>query len=205
MLFANDYQSITEPSTGEYKEKGSLFQAFAFPVTTESEVKHIIAQIKDAHPKANHHCYAFVLGPGHQAHRFSDDQEPSGTAGRPIYHAINSADLTNILIVVVRYFGGTLLGVQGLIRSYRTAAEEAIRSAKIVTIPITEAFSIAFPYARTGDIENLLNKSKAYVRHRLMEEQCTWVVDVPKEFAQQVFDVISQSHPLNTDCTITRI
>jgi uncharacterized YigZ family protein len=205
MLFTDEFRSIQKTSFGEYKEKGSLFKAYAVPVSTELQVKASLAQIKEEHPKANHHCYAFVLGPGQQSYRFNDDHEPSGTAGRPIYNAIKSADLTNILIVVVRYFGGTLLGVQGLIRSYRSAAENAIDKAEIITTPITELFSIAFPYERTGDIENLLVKSKAAVLDRKMEQQCTWTVEIPKAFAQDVFNQIANKFPLKIDCIISRI
>ncbi|MFN5223580.1 MAG: IMPACT family protein [Bacteroidota bacterium] len=205
MLFSNDYQTIQGSSQGEYREKGSLFIGYAFRVENESDIKNLVESIKKEHPKANHHCYAFILGPGQQAYRFSDDREPSGTAGRPILAAIKSADLTNILIVVVRYFGGTLLGVQGLVRSYRAAAESALNSAKTIRILITEKFKITFPYSRTGEIELLLNKVQASVFQRNMAENCAWELEVPREFADSFYKTVKDSHPLSIDCSIERI
>ncbi|MFM7054893.1 MAG: IMPACT family protein [Bacteroidota bacterium] len=205
MLFNNDYQTIQGPSIGEYREKGSLFIGYAFNVENEEALKNLIESVKKEHPKANHHCYAFVLGPGQQAFRFSDDREPSGTAGRPILAAIKSADLTNILIVVVRYFGGTLLGVQGLVRSYRAAAESALDSAKTIRIVITDKFKIIFPYSRTGDIEILLAKVQAKVVTRIMAENCDWELEVPREFSEDFFKTVKGSHPFSSDCSIQRI
>lgn len=205
MLFNNDYQTIQGLSKGEYREKGSLFIGYAFNVENEKVLKTLIETVKKEHPKANHHCYAFVLGPGQQAFRFSDDREPSGTAGRPILAAIKSADLTNILIVVVRYFGGTLLGVQGLVRSYRSAAESALKSAKTIRILITDKFKITFPYSSTGEIEMLLVKVQAKVVSRNMTANCEWELEVPREFSDSFYKTVKESHPLSNDCTIQRI
>lgn len=205
MLFSNDYRTIQGPSQGEYREKGSVFIGYAFNVGNDTDIKNQIECIKKEHPKANHHCYAFVLGPGQQASRFSDDREPSGTAGRPIMGAIRSADLTNILIVVVRYFGGTLLGVPGLIRSYKAAAEAAIVAAKVIQVPITEKFTVIFPYAMTGEVDLLLSKSKATVSGRKLNESCEWEVEVPKEFSDNFYKTIKENHPFNKECEICRI
>ena len=205
MLFNNDYQTIQGHSQGEYREKGSLFIGYAFNVENETDLKNLIESIKKEHPKANHHCYAFILGPGKQAFRFSDDREPSGTAGRPILAAIKSADLTNILVVVVRYFGGTLLGVQGLVRSYRAAAESALKSAKTIRILITDRFKITFPYSRIGEIEMVLTKVQAKVLSRNMTEKCDWELDVPREFSENFHKTIKDSHPFSEDCSIQRI
>lgn len=205
MLFSNDYQTIQGPSQGEYREKGSVFIGYAFHVDNEPGLKILIESIKKEHPKANHHCYAFILGPGQQAFRFSDDREPSGTAGRPILAAIKSADLTNILVVVVRYFGGTLLGVQGLVRSYRAAAESALKSAKIIRVVITDKFKITFPYSRTGDIDLLINKVDANVTDRKMAENCEWELAVSREFSEFFYKTLKDAHPFSSDCFIERI
>lgn len=205
MLFNNDYQTIQGSSKGEYREKGSLFIGYAFNVENEKDLKNLIESVKKEHPKANHHCYAFILGPGQQAFRFSDDREPSGTAGRPILAAIKSADLTNILIVVVRYFGGTLLGVQGLVRSYRAAAESALKSATTIRILITDRFKITFPYSRTGEIEMLLVRVQAKVISRCMTANCDWELEVPREFSEGFYKTVKESHPFSSDCFIQRI
>ncbi|MDP2112754.1 MAG: YigZ family protein, partial [Bacteroidota bacterium] len=126
------YKTIEKPSEGLFKDKGSKFISFAFPVNSEDEIKDIVQSIKKEHHSARHHCYAWRLGADHLHFRANDDGEPSSTAGKPILGQIQSFDLTNILIVVVRYFGGTLLGVSGLINAYRSAALDAINQAEIV-------------------------------------------------------------------------
>ena len=126
------YKTIEKPSEGLFKDKGSKFISFAFPVDNEEEIKEIVQSIKKEHHSARHHCYAWRLGADQLLFRANDDGEPSSTAGKPILGQIQSFDLTNILIVVVRYFGGTLLGVSGLINAYRNAALDAINQAEIV-------------------------------------------------------------------------
>lgn len=203
MLFLTDYKTISGPTEGEYKDKGSVFLAFAYPIKTENDFRRNLETIKKMHPKANHHCYAFALGPGHQAHRFSDDREPSGTAGRPIMSVIKSSDLTDIMIVVVRYFGGTLLGVQGLIQAYRGSSEMAVAKADIIVKHITERFAIQFPYDRTGDIEYLIRKFDVEVVSREMTDRCMFTVDVPKQHVTAMVDTIRKSHPFVMDCEIS--
>ena len=123
---------------GEFRDRGSRFMAYAYPVKDEAEIKNIVSNIRKEQPKANHHCYAYRLGPGNAVFRYSDDREPSGSAGKPIYGVIQANDLTDVLIVVTRYFGGTLLGIPGLINAYREAAANAIKSATIISKQITE-------------------------------------------------------------------
>lgn len=204
MLFLNDYRTIESVANGEYRDKGSLFLGWAIPVKNELEIKKQIDTIRKDHPKANHHCFAFALGPGHQAYRFSDDREPSGTAGRPIMGVLRSADLTDVLVVVVRYFGGTLLGVQGLINAYRTAAELALANATIITVLITEQYRISHPYSRTGEIEYLLKKSGCRVLERIQTEICQILVEVPRENSLQFYETLKNGHPFSLDCIIDR-
>jgi uncharacterized YigZ family protein len=203
MLFITEYKTISGPTEGEFRDKGSVFMALAYPIKTENEFKKNMDAIKKTHPKANHHCYAFALGPGHQAHRFSDDREPAGTAGRPIMSVIKSNDLTDIMIVVVRYFGGTLLGVQGLIKAYRSSSEMAISKADIIVKQITERFEINFPYDRSGDIEYLIRKYEVEVISRDLTDKCRFIVDIPKQHVFSFVETIRTKHPFVIDCGIS--
>jgi uncharacterized YigZ family protein len=130
-MFSNSYFTIKEASQGVFKDRGSKFLACAFTVIAENEIKEHLSALRKEHPSARHHCYAWRLGAGKEAWRANDDGEPSGTAGKPILGQIQSYDLTNVLIVVVRYFGGTLLGASGLINAYKSAAADAIKNAVI--------------------------------------------------------------------------
>jgi uncharacterized YigZ family protein len=139
------YRTIKSISSGLYKEKGSRFISAAFPVSEESEIKNIIETIRREHHEARHHCYAYLIGAKQEIWRANDDGEPSGTGGRPILGQIRSAELTNVLIVVSRYFGGTLLGVSGLINAYRSAAESALANAEKIDHVINEFYEIYYP------------------------------------------------------------
>src|SRR6478736_3309084 len=132
MLFSDSYLTISQTADELYKDKGSKFLAFAFPVKSESEIKKKLTSLKKEHPSASHHCYAWRLGADKAAFRANDDGEPSNTAGKPILMQIQAKDLTNVLIVVVRYFGGTLLGVGGLINAYKQAALNVLNKTTII-------------------------------------------------------------------------
>lgn len=162
MLFADTYVSISEPSEGIFKDRGSKFLAYAFPIKSESDVKGHLSKIKKDHHSASHYCYAFRLGADKLSFRANDDGEPSGTAGKPILGQIQSADLTNVLIIVVRYFGGSLLGTAGLIHAYREAAHQAIEAAKKVTCLVKDVYEISFFYEEMNQIMTCL---KAYQLH----------------------------------------
>ncbi|HEX8515724.1 MAG TPA: YigZ family protein [Bacteroidia bacterium] len=144
MLFEDTYLTIRQPAEGLIKDRGSKFLSFIYPVTCEDEIRQRLQDLRKLHPSANHHCYAFRLGADKQAFRSNDDGEPSNTAGKPILGQILSNDLSNILIVVVRYFGGTLLGVSGLITAYRQAAAEAINNAAITEATVSEVYKVRF-------------------------------------------------------------
>jgi len=156
MLFEDQYKTIKNPSEGVYKDKGSKFLAFAFPFQKEEQLKEIIAKLKSEHPKANHHCYAYRLTPDRSIFRANDDGEPSGTAGRPILNTLLSKDLTNILIIVVRYFGGTLLGVSGLINAYKQATEEALNKAEVIYKTVQDIYQIKFEYPLMNDVMKII-------------------------------------------------
>ena len=156
MLFNDQYKTIKNPSEGIYRDKGSKFLAFAYPFQNEEQLKEIIAKLKTEHPKANHHCYAYRLTPDRSIFRANDDGEPSGTAGRPILNTLLSRDLTNILIIVVRYFGGTLLGVSGLINAYKQATEEALNKAEVIYRTVQDVYQIKFEYPLMNDVMKII-------------------------------------------------
>lgn len=154
------YKTISAPSEGLLKDKGSKFIAYAYPVTSEEQIKEIVQVIKKEHYSARHHCYAWRLGHEKLFFRANDDGEPSSTAGKPIFGQIQSFDLTNILIVVVRYFGGTLLGVSGLINAYRNAALDAINQAEIIEKLVEKHLLIEFDYGIMNDVMKLFKDEK---------------------------------------------
>ena len=155
---SDTYKTISSPSEGLFKEKGSRFIAFAYPVSDQEEIKPIIDTLRKEHYEARHHCFAYMLGQERVNWRANDDGEPSGTAGRPIMGQINSYGLTNILIVVTRYFGGTLLGVSGLINAYKSAAESAIQNAEIIDCTLQEFYEITYPYISMNDVMKILKE-----------------------------------------------
>ncbi len=175
---ADNYKTIKSSSEGTYKEKGSRFLASAFPVVNQEEIKPIIERIRKEYHDARHHCYAYMIGRDRLIWRINDDGEPSGTAGRPILGQINSFGLTNILIVVSRYFGGTLLGVSGLINAYKTAAAEAIRNAEIVERTLHDYYDIDFPYTSINDVMKILKEEDAGQSGQSFELECTIIVNV---------------------------
>ena len=155
MLFDHTYKSIDHGSEILYKSKGSKFYAYSFPVMNESEVKHHLQELKLKYPDATHHCYAYVLNPDKSAFRSNDDGEPSGTAGKPILRQIQKLELTNTLVVVVRYFGGTMLGVPGLIEAYGESAAECLQKCNISTHEITEKYLLECPFGEENNIYRL--------------------------------------------------
>lgn len=152
------YHTITTPTEGFFKDRGSRFLAYAAPAESEEEIKAHLADIRQQHPKSRHHCYAYRLGHTGDLFRANDDGEPSGTAGRPILGQIDKLELTNVTIVVVRYFGGTLLGTSGLINAYRTAAAEALAQAEIVERIVCDHFLLTYHYAHTSSVMNAIKR-----------------------------------------------
>jgi len=172
MLFDDSYRTIKSPCRGEFRDKGSRFFGFAWPIQNEEDARILVQQLKKEHPQANHHCYAFGLTPDPKIFRASDDREPSGSAGKPILGSILSKDLTDVMVIVVRYFGGTLLGVPGLINAYREAATITLNQAEILEKFITETFSIEFPYELSNEVHQLLRQYKASILYQSYESPC---------------------------------
>lgn len=173
MLFEDNFLSLAGKGEGEFRDRGSRFIGIALPVTTESEIKELLQEIKKSQPQANHHCYAFRLGPDGLAQRSSDDREPSGSAGKPILGALLSKGITNALVVVVRYFGGTLLGVPGLINAYRNAAIIAIEQAGIQQQVITDTFVLQFTQETSGSVHQLLRQFDARILAQEYDSICS--------------------------------
>lgn len=175
---SDKYKTIDKPSTGQYNEKGSKFIAFAYPVNSEDQIKDLIQSLKKKYFDASHHCYAYALGLNREQFRVSDDGEPSGTAGKPILGQINSFGLTNILIIVIRYFGGTLLGTSGLAKAYRQSAEDALKHATIVEETLNSIFKISFEYKVMNQIMQLLKEEKINPLSRQIDLNCSMIISV---------------------------
>ena len=192
MLFEDTYLTVLEPSEGMYKDKGSKFLSFAFPVVSEEEIKKRLSELKKLHPSARHHCYAFRISADKQAYRSNDDGEPSNTAGKPILGQIQSRDLTNILIIVVRYFGGTLLGVSGLIQAYKLAASDALSNAKIVENTVNDVYELTFGYLLMNDVMKTIKDENLEMFSQNFELTCSLSFSVRKSNSTKVYDLFSK-------------
>ena len=172
------YKTIAASSEGIYKEKGSRFISLAYPVVTEDEIREIVSRLKEKYYDARHRCYAWRLGDAKTHFRANDDGEPSSTAGKPILGQIQSNDLTNILIVVVRYFGGIKLGVSGLINAYREAAADAIANAEIIEKTVDEQLKIQFSYLAMNDVMKIVKEISPEVLERNFEMACEMLLAI---------------------------
>lgn len=170
------YQTLKSSSEGIYKEKGSKFLAYAFPVQSLEEVEMHLAEIKKKHFDARHHCYAYRFNPENPQWRVNDDGEPGHSAGTPILHALMGAEIWDALIVVVRYFGGTKLGVSGLIRAYRSASEEALTNAQQKDVYLYRHFEWRFPYSAMSDVSALWHQTSFEIVEDLMAEDAGYLV-----------------------------
>jgi uncharacterized YigZ family protein len=172
MLFEDTYKTIASRAEGVYREKGSKFIALAFPVETEAQVKELLIEVKKNYHDARHHCYAYILGANKDCYKMNDDGEPSSTAGRPIYGQLRSKEVTNVLLVVVRYFGGIKLGVSGLINAYKTAAQEALNNSKIIEKIVEERYRIVFQYKEINRVMSLLKGNDITILYQSFDNQC---------------------------------
>ena len=193
------YKTIEKESQGYFKDKGSKFFSFAYPLNREEEVKDIIEKLKKEHHSARHHCYAWRLGTEEIRHRANDDGEPSSTAGKPILGQIQSFELTNILVVVVRYFGGTLLGVSGLINAYRNAAFEALNVAGIVEKLIEKKYQIRFTYEEMNDVMQIIKQENYNIIDTDFREDCTILFSVRKSEAEKAEKIFSAFYKIQME------
>ena len=189
-MFDDTYRTLAAPSEGLYKEKGSKFLAFAYPVSTLDQVKAHLDQLRKDYFDARHHCYAYILGPRKDAFRANDDGEPSGTGGRPIHGQLLSADLTDTLIVVVRYFGGVLLGASGLANAYKTAARDAIDHATIIEKTIDARYRLRFKYEAMNDVMRLLKDFDIKPLNQQFDLECSLEVLVRQSLSVRLYDAL---------------
>jgi uncharacterized YigZ family protein len=182
----DSFLSVEGESRGVYREKASKFLAVAMPVSSEEEVKAILDDLRKAYHDANHHCYAYRLGLENQAYRINDDGEPSGSAGKPIYGQILSMGLSDLLVVVIRYFGGTKLGIPGLIHAYRTAAREALEKAVIVEKIIRVEFTVTFDYPMMNEIMRILKEEGVKIVHQTAMERCEIIFHIRQSHAIKI-------------------
>lgn len=173
------YKTLEVKTSSEFKDRGSRFLGFAIPIQNVEDVKKELKVLRELHPKAVHHCYAYRIGFDQNQFRVNDDGEPSGSAARPILGQIDRFGLTNILIVVVRYFGGTLLGVPGLINAYKTSAADAILSNQILEKNIENKYSISFDYTLMNEVMRILKKQECTVHEHKMLLFCKVIVGIP--------------------------
>ncbi|MBP5556133.1 MAG: YigZ family protein [Bacteroidales bacterium] len=189
-MFNYTYRTIAKESEGLYKEKGSRFIALAYPVRTEEEVKQHVADVKKKYYDARHHCYAYILGANKDAYRMNDDGEPSGTAGRPIHGQLLSKDLTDTLIIVIRYFGGIKLGVSGLINAYKTAAKDALDNNTIVEKFVEEDYQLRFPPLSMNKVMQLLKRDTVKITDQQYDTDCIIRFTVQKRDADNLLEAL---------------
>jgi len=186
------YQTIAAPAPEIlYKEKNSKFYGYAFPVTSEEEIKIHLEQLRKQHHGAVHFCYAFQLGTDTIYYRANDDGEPSNSAGMPIYGQIQSFGLTNVAVVVVRFFGGVKLGVGGLISAYRTAAQMVLQEAEIVEKTIDIYYKVAFDYKNMNKVMRIIKENNLEIVAQRMNESCEIDLATRKKNAEKIFDIFN--------------
>jgi uncharacterized YigZ family protein len=186
MLFDDTYKTIQELSEGVYRDKGSKFIAYLYPLSSENDIKDIITALKAEHPKARHHCWALRLSPDRTVFRLNDDGEPSGTAGRPILNTLLSSELTNVLAVVVRYFGGTLLGVPGLINAYKSATVEAVKNAKIIEKTVNSVFRIEFGHPQMNEVMKIVKEEDLKISNQNFDLKCSFSLEIRQSQVNKV-------------------
>lgn len=188
MLFDDTYKTIRSPSEGTYRDKGSKFIAYLYPIKSENDIKDIISSLKAEHPKARHHCWAMRLSTDRTVFRINDDGEPSGTAGRPILNTLLSYELTDTLAVVVRYFGGTLLGIPGLINAYKSACIEAIDQAEIIEKTLNSVFQITFEYSRMNEVMRIVKEEELNIFNQKFDLICSFNVEIRQSMVNRVIE-----------------
>ncbi len=190
------YLTINAPSEGLYKEKGSKFIAFAVPVSNVEQIKTILEEKRKEHHDARHVCYAYILGVDKADYRSNDDGEPSGTAGRPILGSLLSAGVTNVLIAVVRYFGGTKLGTSGLINAYKVASADALENAEIVEKTVDEEIHISFDYLVMNDVMKIIKDVAPQVMSQQFDNNCNMVLSIRKGDAPNLIERLKKVESL---------
>lgn len=186
------YLSIAQPTEALFKEKGSKFIAFAYPVENEQEIKEKLDQLRKKYYDATHHCYAYMLGKDKKNFRANDDGEPNGTAGLPILGQLKSKNITNVLVVVVRYFGGTKLGASGLVSAYKTAASEALSQAKIIEKILTKSINFSFNYLQMNDVMKFIKDYELKILSQNFDNECQITLEVREDLVKEITQKIGK-------------
>jgi len=197
MLFDDTYKTIKSISEGTYRDKGSKFIAYLYPIKSENDIKAIISTLKTVHPKARHHCWAMRLSTDRTMYRINDDGEPSGTAGRPILNTLLSYELTDILAVVVRYFGGTLLGIPGLINAYKSACIAAVDQAEIIEKTLNSTFQITFEYSGMNEVMKIIKDEELDIFNQKFDLSCSFNVEIRQSMVNRVIDRLEKIEGLS--------
>lgn len=193
----NHYYTIDKPAVAEFKDRGSKFLAYVFPIQTVDDFKKRLKELKEEHPKAAHHCFAYRLGNDKINFRSSDDGEPSGSAGKPILGQIDSKELTDTAVVVVRYFGGTLLGVPGLINAYKTSTSLALQLTAVIQKPVLLKYDLHFDYTLMNDVMMVVKRFGCPVLQSEMQLFCRMVIGIPKEDIELCLEKLKDMHGLD--------
>lgn len=197
-MFNDVYKTISNPTEGVFKDKGSRFLAFAYPFAQEQDLKNIITTLKNEHSKARHFCFAYRLTADRNIFRINDDGEPSGTAGRPILNILLSNDLTNILVIVVRYFGGTLLGVPGLINAYKKATEDVISQAIIIEKTVQDIYQLSFDYLQMNDVMKLVKDDNLEITDQNFDLNCQMKIAINQSVLNKIIDKLEKIEALKS-------
>ena len=194
----DSYKTIKQASKeGLFKDRGSKFYGYAFPISNEEEIKEKIELLKKQHYNARHWCYAWQLGNNYDHYRTNDDGEPSNSAGMPIYGQLQSFNVTNVLVVVVRYFGGTKLGVGGLIKAYKNGAKLALENSIIIHKTIDEVFLIKFEYPEMNTIMRIIKDENISIINQKMEIDCEFIISIRKKEAIRIFKIFENTYKVS--------
>ncbi|ARN79180.1 YigZ family protein [Nonlabens spongiae] len=193
-----DSYKTLEKNTEEilFKDKGSKFYATAFPLSDPEDMNEILSELNKKHPKAGHHCYAWKIGSGDDNYRINDDGEPRNSAGATIYGQIQSYELSDVAVVVSRIFGGTKLGVSGLINAYKTSAALALDKAEIITKVITEDIIVQFEYPQMSQIMRWIDENGLLIKKQNLTASCEMVISVPQSKVQEHIELLNSWHPI---------
>jgi len=188
----DEFKTLKSSSKGLFKDKGSKFFAYAFPIHNEGDVRFYLENVKTDHPKARHACYAYKIGIDETNFRANDDGEPPGSAGKPILNTITSFDLTDTFVVVIRYFGGTLLGVSGLINAYKEAAKDALSLAEIETKTINSFVKISYDFDQTNAVMQMVRKLELTVKEQTFDNRCGIILDVRNSYIDKIKEAMKE-------------
>jgi uncharacterized YigZ family protein len=195
-VFTDSYLTVKQPAQGLFKDKGSKFIGYIFPIESAEDVKVILAQLKAEHPRARHICWALRISTDRSVFRVNDDGEPSGTAGKPILNTLLSANLTQVCVAVVRYFGGTLLGVPGLIHAYKEASLEAINAAEIIENTIKDRYQLHVPYTQLNSVMKILKDENITIIAQELDTECSLIIEIRQQFVLKIITLLENIYNL---------